>query len=376
MEIKDFNVVGMDNQEKIINIIKQIEGLLHARPKDMVLIDFLKSIFVQYSEKLASLDDIIARPKMLKEGLIETTEKVEERIYQSLEYYFNGRLLSAIAEMDFLFQDLELILPKGYNQYSMQPSDIWYRGRVRNKGIRMFSTKEMFHIPNHLRENVSNQRFSFNGYPCLYMGKSIWTCWEELDEPHLDDICFSAIKISKDIHLFDLSIPTADSIRDKSIVELISLLVTLPIKIACSIKTRSEKANFKEEYIIPQLLMIELIEHSDYDGYIFTSTKGNPTFGWHEKYLLNAVLPVRGNFDNDGLCVSLKEKMHITEPVCHQYEILKSTISDMIPVSSEEIDAMFEEDGHETKEADSDIYPRTVFGQMEDVLKESEFVVI
>lgn len=367
----------MDNKEKIIDIIKQIERLLHSRPKNMVLIDFLKSIFEQYSEMLASLDDIIARPKMLKEGLIETTENVEERIYQSLEDYYNGRLLSAIAEMDFLFQDLGLILPKGYNEYSMCSGDIWYRGRVRNEGIRMYSTKEMFHIPNHLRENVSNQRFSFNGYPCLYMGKSIWTCWEELDEPHLDDVCFSAIKINKEIHLFDLSIPTEDAIRDKSIEELVALLVTLPLKIACSIRTRNEKANFKEEYIIPQLLMIELIEHSDYDGYIFTSTKGNPTFGWHEKYLLNAVLPVRGDFDSDGLCISLKESMHITKPVCHQYEILKSTISDMIPASDEEIDAIFEdEDEHETKEANPDIYPRTVFGQMEDVLKESEFCAI
>ena len=49
----------------------------------------------------------------------------------------------------------------------------------------------------------------------------------------------------------------------------------------------------------------------------------------------------------------------------------------MIPASDEEIDAIFEdEDEHETKEANPDIYPRTVFGQMEDVLKESEFCAI
>lgn len=370
----------MDNKEKIIAIIQRIKNILSARPKDIGLVDFLKSIYDEYAVMIATLDDSIARPKMLKEGLIETIDKVEERIYQSLEDYYNGRLLSAIAEMDFLFQDLHLILPDGYNQFTINSNDIWYRGRKIIEGTRIYPRKEMFHIPNHLRENVSNQRFSFNGYPCLYLGKSIWTCWEELDEPDLDNICFSALKITQNLHIFDLSIPTPDSINNKSIEELVALLIIFPLSIACTIKTKNEKANFKEEYIIPQLMMIELLEHLCFvpyylDGFVFTSTKGNSTFGWDDKYLLNMVLPVRGKFDKDGLCFGLKNKILITEPICHKYEILKSTISDMIPASNKEIDALFEDEDDKT-EANSDIYPRTVFGQMENVLKKSEFVKI
>jgi hypothetical protein len=248
----------MNNQEKIIHIIQHIKNILHTRPKHMELVDFYHNVFEQYKEKVASLDDIITRPQILKEGLIETIEKVEERIYQSLDDYYAGRLSSAIAEMDFLFQDLDLLLPQKYNQYSMNQDDVWYRGRIKKEGIQIYAYREMFHIPNHMRENVSNQRFSFNGYPCLYLGKSIWTCWEELDEAHLDDICFAAVKITKGFRVFDLSIPTAESIHDKSTEELISMLATMPLKIACSVKTMNEGANFKSEYIIPQLLMIEL----------------------------------------------------------------------------------------------------------------------
>ena len=370
----------MDNKEKIIDIIKQIEGLLHARPKDIVLIDFLKSIYDEYAVMIAALDDSIARPKMLKEGLIETIDKIEKRIFLSLEEYYDGRISSAEAEIDFLFQDLHLILPDGYNQFTINSNDIWYRGRKINEGTRIYPRKEMFHIPNHLRENVSNQRFSFNGYPCLYMGKSIWTCWEELDEPDLDNVCFSALKITQNIHIFDLSIPTPDSVNNKSTEELIALLIIFPLSIACTIKTKNEKANFKEEYIIPQLMMIELLEHLCFepyylDGFVFTSTKGNSTFGWDDKYLLNMVLPVRGEFDKDGLCVGLKNKILITEPICHKYEILKSNISNMIEVSEEEIDAIFA-DRIEKNDNNSDIYPRTLFGQMENILKESEFITI
>ena len=61
----------MNNKEKIIHIIQHIKNILHTRPKHMVLADFYHTVFEQYKEKIASLDDIITRPKILKEGLIE-----------------------------------------------------------------------------------------------------------------------------------------------------------------------------------------------------------------------------------------------------------------------------------------------------------------
>ena len=127
-------------------------------------------------------------------------------------------------------------------------------------------------------------------------------------------------------------------------------------------------------------MMIELLEHLCFvpyylDGFVFTSTKGNSTFGWDDKYLLNMVLPVRGKFDKDGLCVGLKNKILITEPICHKYEILKSNISSMIAASEEEIDALFD-DRIEKIDNNSDIYPRTLFGQMENILRNADFSTI
>lgn len=362
----------MNEKDKIIDIIQRIKDILSSRPKDIGLVDFLKSICEQYIEMIATLDDTIARPVMFKDGLIEAIDKVVNKIMLSLHEYYDGRISSAAAEIDFLFQDLSLIFPDGHNQFSISSNDVWYRGRIINEGLRIYPRNEMFHIPNHLRENVSNQRFSFNGYPCLYMGKSIWTCWEELDEPDLDNVCFSALKISQNLQIFDLSIPTPDSIKNKSIEELIAMLIVLPLSIACTIKTKNEKANFKEEYIIPQLMMVELLEHQRFDGYMFTSTKKNPTFDWDEKYLLNMVLPVSGVFDEDGLCVSLKSKILITDPICYRYEILKSNISNMVEATDEFIASLFKE-GHELPGKDTDEYPRVSFGQMEAILKEAQF---
>lgn len=41
---------------------------------------------------------------------------------------------------------------------------------------------EMFHIPLNKRRMVTTQRYSTPGYPCLYLGKSIYTCWEEMTD--------------------------------------------------------------------------------------------------------------------------------------------------------------------------------------------------
>jgi len=48
------------------------------------------------------------------------------------------------------------------------------------------SRKDIFHVPFQNRHRVGNQRYSIAGLPCLYLGSSIWICWEELNRPELN----------------------------------------------------------------------------------------------------------------------------------------------------------------------------------------------
>lgn len=236
----------------------------------------------------------------------------------------------------------------------------------------------MFHIPEHLREKVNNQRFSFNGYPCLYLGKSIWACWEELDEPHLDDICFSAFKLTEDLNLLDLSIPTEDMLKTKSFKDYYKILITLPLAMACTVKTVNENANFKAEYVIPQLMMVNLLNSWEFEGFIYSSTKKNPALNWKEEYLQNIVLPVRGDFDENGLCKVLKDLLTVTSPIYYKYEFLKANVSNMTTASELDVQVIVDKvlyDKIQDKK-DEDMYPRALFGQMESILQEMEFIKI
>jgi len=361
----------MEQRQYIINYIQHISDSLSQRPSDKRIDEFLDTVFKGYNDMLLHMDGYENLTK-----LFETIEKVERKILQSIKDYLNGHLYGAIGEIDFLLQDIALA--DGFNISVLKTNDIWYRGRLVEVNSRLYKKKEMFHIPNHMREKVNNQRFSLNGYPCLYLGKSIWACWEELNEPHLDDICFSALKLTKDIKVLDLSIPTNEQIDNKTSDEILKLLITMPLIFACSVKTINENASFKSEYVVPQLLMANLINSNYFDGYVFSSTKRNPALNWRESYLQNVVLPIDGVFDEDGLCISLKEKFLITDAISYKYEFLKSTISNIIPMSEQEIDAIIDGGSHNIgqEHKEEDLYPRALFGQMEDILKKKIFSTI
>ena len=346
----------------IIDIVQKIRPALLNRPKDKRIDEFLESIFKSYNTSLESVID-----SNITCQLLEKVDFVEQRILDALREFYNGRLMGALIEIQRLYDamrnDLHVI--------SINKDDIWYRGRIKERRSGLYTKKDMFHIPNQQREKVSNQRFSFNGYPCLYLGKSIWDCWEELDEPHLDDVCFSAFKFSKDVYLLDLSMPIESLFDEYLSSDYSKLLVTFPLIIACSIRVNDENVNFKAEYIIPQLLMDNLLNHYKYDGYMFSSTKQNPSLDWDERYLRNVVLPVDGKFDKEGLCDNLKQTVMLTTPICYKYEFLKSNVSNMMFATKKDIEAIVS--GMKIDTTEEDTYPKSLFGQMEDILKEKEY---
>ncbi len=197
----------------------------------------------------------------------------------------------------------------------------------------------------------------------MYLGNTIWDCWEEMGEPYLEDICFSAFKATRDKRLANLTLPTEDILDKLENDDYFSLLSNIPLIISCSIKTQNDSANFKAEYIIPQLLMVDLISLKKYDGYMFTSTKQNTSFDWDENYLHNVVLPVSRTSDKEGLCLELKDKFVITPPICYKYEYLKANVSNLSFAVDENVLI------DKSIKNNNDSYPDSLFGQMEIILK-------
>jgi hypothetical protein len=257
--------------------------------------------------------------------------------------------LSAVdAELKLLVTDLNQFDPSnnqtGYSEIDLRCTlhPPLYRMRqdraVASTGA--LSRKDIFHIPFEKRRLVSNQRYSVTGLPCLYLGSSIWICWDELGRPNLNDVFVSRFRFAEKVRVLDFQLPPRAMWEVFKYVQSQSKMNTLlpsasevlsrynekvmaayivcwPLIAACSIRVDSEAGPFFPEYIIPQLLLQWVTKDEEVDGIRYFSTRS-----LLQDYYINAncVFPARV-INRKGYCSRLKNKFHLTTPL--SWEILQ-----------------------------------------------------
>lgn len=202
-----------------------------------------------------------------------------------------------------------------------------------------YSSNEMFHIPFELRGLVSSNRYSIPGLPCVYLGSTPLTCWEELNKPDLNTVQTSLF-LKKDATYLDLSTPPGAiidilsgahqkmGINESDMIDiyknLASYVVLWPLMAACSIRVKNPKDTFKPEYIVPQLLL-QWIRQSDFDGVCYFSTKVTKYTARTARLYRNYAFPVQRQ-EKEGHCSILRSKFDITEAVPWQmFQLYKNT---------------------------------------------------
>ena len=187
--------------------------------------------------------------------------------------------------------------------------------------------KDMFHIPLTMRHSVKTHRYSYPGYPCLYLGDSIYGCWEELRRPQMNRCAVSRLYNTEKLLFLDLTIPCVENLKDRSYLKL------MPIIIASMIWVEYENADYKPEYIIPQLLMEWLLKNRYFHengikkaihGIVYHSTQINNEFGFIHSYFINYAIPVFNLSEKCPYCKKLCSLFKITDPTTNDHEKLKS----------------------------------------------------
>ncbi len=206
----------------------------------------------------------------------------------------------------------------------------FYRARV-HSGTKKFTYKDMFHIPFSKRGIVQTQRYSFPGYPCLYVGESVYACWEEMHRIDFDLCMMSRVENQKDIYLLDMRIPDKTDFDDK----MSRVLYFFPLLLSCMIMVSNREEVFKPEYIIPQLVTEWVITHNDKletkknDTYVYgiryTSSLKTDEFEFPKSKLNNiALFPIEAlGVNGKDFCPKLSENFLITDPTCNEFEKLK-----------------------------------------------------
>lgn len=308
-------------------------------------------------EKLDGYINIINKYKTnIGADICTSIEETREMLVKIHSCFLNGYFLEAYQFADKVIAnqlELNIISSKidivDYNSYYYK---FFYRSRTGDSKSN-FKKDDMFNIPIEKRFIVGSQRFSAPGVPCLYLGSSSYVCWLEAGRPAENTFYVSAFYPLDDLHILDLtltplsfneysfleiqndeiSIPAAKRqveikkrILKESSERLKKFLITYPITLACGIKVTDVEEryrSFKEEYIIPQLILQSLARNKiDGVSYLSTYLGKNDAINIFTNYAF-PIKPESENLLTTKFCVSspvtLAEARNISNSRNRQY---------------------------------------------------------
>lgn len=218
-------------------------------------------------------------------------------------------------------------------------ADRFFRIRAvgsQNKGIED-NAEELFHIPITKRQLISNERFSLSGFPTLYLATALPLAWQECGYPdkyYWSEFRYSNLKElagnndmdTKKIRLLALYAPREIAMWGMALkynepelwlTVVRRYLAIYPLILACSFVNANGGTPFKQEYIIPQMLMQWVYRHKrKCNGISYFSCIDDSAMPskWNA---YNVALPAMKPYDKSGYSCELQEWFSWSKPQYH-----------------------------------------------------------
>lgn len=287
-----------------------------SRPERKDFIDFFNDTLDEYLDLVDQLDDIdtiITRVRYKPRFVQKTLRLLIEGLKECVLKYMEGNINESYITLGKTLQHEQKNFYEILKQTEIPEGVNFYRIREKRENY-MLAVDQMFHIPFELRGCVTNQRYSINGFPSLYLASNLYTCWEELKRPELSNFQAIRFKNNETLTVLDLTPPDLNHLFTR---ENYRYVLVWPIIFACSIKVKNTKDVFKPEYIIPQLLL-QWVRENDYIDCIRYFSTNIEKFGSKSKGdFSNFVFPVK-KMTKKGHCSALKEIFEHTEVISWQ----------------------------------------------------------
>lgn len=295
------------------------------QPKEASYRDTLRKTFNSFlnlCDDAGISDDTKAELKYICNSINEIVKHLEKGLHST-----------AFSKMKNLFAGTKnhKVLSDNMPYSILEEGSSLYRIRVKGDDEKYveFKYSDMFHIPLNKKGIIRTQRYSSPGYPCLYVGESIYACWEEMHRSNFDLCMVSRLETTMSLKLLDLRIP--DKVNFENADE--TLLLRLPIIIACMVVVKNPNDIYKPEYSITQLLTEWIISNNNSEnkkekiyGIRYTSSlsaSSTSGFEYPKDKLDNIAFFVLDPLSTKTYCPQLSKVFKITDPTCNEYEKLK-----------------------------------------------------
>ena len=303
------------NRQELYNKITEIVPVNSNMGKDFRI--RLRSALKSYVDNVIKLNDGERCDGW--DELIQDINSLVNGLNDSVLAFYKGQHSTAMAKLTYQLKKSEM------ETITIAPYHSFYRMRTFEERKRNVKNGELFHIPLSQRGIIKTQRYSMSGYPCLYLGESIYSCWEEMERPNTDMCMFSHLKNLESLNVIDMRIPNQEAWDN----DMKHVLKIFPWVIACMVVVDDSKKVFKAEYIIPQLLtewvIAERMRERDnmVHGIWYTSAYKNNDFEFPDRVFDNVAIPVLNSIKGK-YCKILSSMFHITKPTCFEYEDLRN----------------------------------------------------
>lgn len=237
-----------------------------------------------------------------------------------------------------------------YSSFRFSQGNRFFRVRPTESYSDMISDNadELFHIPISKRQHASNERFSLAGFPSLYLSTMLPLAWQETGYPAKyyyseyqyehsynkttgerdfdEEMQFISLYSPNEINFWGTSVKYSNF--DLWLEVLVRYLKTYPLVLACSFVNLNGSTPYKQEYIIPQMLMQWILRNSDkVQGVTYFSCLETSaiTDGW---CAYNIALPVLKPYDNKMHSIKLKERFNWSKPVYYSIPIIDKELNE------------------------------------------------
>ena len=236
-------------------------------------------------------------------------------LLETIDIYYEGKPAKAFSQLSKTLSNDQKNFGEVLKKRKYPEHESFYRIREQ-KGNFPIPSLQMFHIPFELRGIIKTQRYSIPGFPCLYVGRTLYGCWEEMNRPDINEFQAVRLKSIKEVSYLDLTTPEINDQNAKN-RDIYHYFMTWPLIACCSIKVKDYSHSFKPEYIIPQLLLQWVRDNHEIDGISFHSTHIDLHGSKSKGDFSNLVLPVKSNQEK-GLCPNLMSMFEISDSISWQ----------------------------------------------------------
>ncbi len=286
-------------------IVKKNIGIKKIKESLDIVIDTMRDYLLN-TEK--SDRCILFQSDAILRGVIDV---YSEKFNSIIGLYNTGNTFDTYRALcDLIKGDLDDFITK------LEPLNILYRMRPSEEYMNL-ERKDLFHNPFNKLENISKQRYSIDGFPCLYLGSSLYDCWMETRCPDIWKVNFAAFRNQKGLYFFNVDFPSK--------IEKEGHFLQIILFCLCSIKVSDDKKKHKFEYIFPELLLHSIISimndnHPPACSHKISGIKYLSSFYYdsndfyqNKQILYNYVIPVKAVDSSAIFCPVLKDIFKVSE---------------------------------------------------------------